>query len=168
MSRALSSARVGERRYYEGRKTTWKNPRTKVLRVDYVLRIASQECLRIIDSQAHQPRPSLFGCPRNVRRYQAVLRRQQRIVGGRRFRREDIHACASQPSCIKRIGQILVHKQRTTGVVQQEGRWLHQRKSLSVDEALSFREERAVQTDHVRGTKQLFQAHPTEAFIRRR
>ena len=78
-----------------------------------------------------------------------VLRSDQRVVHLDGLCGYNVHGSSCHLSAVKGVPQILLHNERTSGVVDDHNAVLHLCDSVFIDNALCVREERAVKGDHI-------------------
>ncbi len=74
---------------------------------------------------------------------------------GRRLDGQHVERRAGDAAGVQRVGQRLLLDERAAAGVDEEGRLLHERQPLRVDEALRLRRERAMQAHHVAAAEEV-------------
>ena len=98
-------------------------------------------------------------CPADMRRYNAILRLEQRIVPADGFGGNNVQPSGIHLSRIKRICKILLYNERTAAVVENNNAVLHFRDIILVDNPFRFGEQRAMQRNDVGFLEQRIQLH---------
>ena len=130
-----------------------------LLRIDDVDRHTSEECLDVLHGRIHNALAALFRRPGDVRRDDAVLRFQQRVIHADRLGVDHVQSRRSDFTSIERIGNILLVDELTACVIDENDAILHLGDAVLIDHAGVFRCEIAVQCDDIRTGVKLVQRY---------
>ena len=119
------------------------------LRIHDVYRRPGNKPGQVVHRNVHDTLARLLGSPGDVRSDKAVFGREQRVVAFDRFRADHIQAGCANLAGVERVGQILLHHQRSAGIVDDDHAVFHLVNVLLVDDPLRSREQRAMQGNYV-------------------
>ena len=116
----------------------------------YVDGITVYERFDVVDRDVHDPLSCRLRRPRDVRRDDAVLRGEKRIIPLDRFCGHDIETGGVDLPAVQGVCKILLMDQTAAAVVDDDHAVLHPGDTVFVDHFLVFRKKRAVKEDDIR------------------
>ena len=85
-----------------------------------VYRRAFNKGFDIFFGHIHYPLPCLFGCPADMRRYNAVFRLQQRIIAFYRLCGHNIDRCGIDLSGVERVSEVFLDNKSAAAVIDNK------------------------------------------------